>query len=72
MLQMEKILPGQVEELKLFLEVLPFQQASAVYPFTGYVLNLNVTTKVHRDPNDKEICLVIAITDTEDCEGGEL
>jgi hypothetical protein len=69
---MENLLPGQVDELKVYLEVLPFQQASAVYPFTGCVLNLNVTTKVHRDPNDKEICLVIAITDDENCEGGEL
>lgn len=56
----------------MYLEVLPFQQVSAVYPFTGCVLNLNVTTKVHRDPNDKEICLVIAITDDRNCEGGEL
>lgn len=37
---------------------------------TGYVLNINVTTKIHRDPNDKDICLVIVIT--SDCEGGEL
>jgi hypothetical protein len=37
---------------------------------TGYVLNINVTTKIHRDANDKDICLVIVIS--SDCEGGEI
>jgi len=36
----------------------------------GYVLNINVATKIHRDANDKDICLVIVIS--SDCEGGEL
>ena len=68
---MEKLLPDNVEVLKMYLQVLPFQQASTVYPFTGFVLNINITTKAHRDPNDKDICLVIAIS-SPDCEGGEL
>lgn len=74
--------------LKLYLEILPCQQTSPVYPFTGgvlttyhylnqnshvitgYVANINVTTKVRRDPNDKDICLVIVIS--SECEGGIL
>jgi len=67
---MESVLPQNVEVLRMYLEVLSCQQSSPVHPFTGYVLNLNITSKVHRDANDKDICLVIAIS--SNCEGGEL
>jgi len=43
---------------------------SSSHLFTGYVVNLNVTTKIYRDANNKDICLVIVVT--SDCEGGEL
>src|SRR6266704_1871384 len=42
-----------------------------VYPFSGYVVNLNVSTRAHRDLQDKKICLIIVIS-SEDCIGGEL
>ena len=41
----------------------------AGYPFGGIVLNLNVATKIHRDPQDLDLCLIIPISD---CAGGEL
>ncbi|KAF8871014.1 hypothetical protein CPB84DRAFT_1830233 [Gymnopilus junonius] len=40
-----------------------------VYPFTGFILNVNVSTHMHRDTGDKDICLVLVISD---CIGGEL
>lgn len=40
-----------------------------MHPFTGFVVNLNITTLIHKDKCDKEICLVFQISD---CTGGEL
>ena len=68
---MEQLLPENVAELKITLEVLPCSHTSPVYPFSGYVVNLNVSTRAHRDLQDKKICLIIVIS-SEDCIGGEL
>ena|SRR6266498_996201 len=68
---MEQLLPKNVAELKIVLEVLPCSHMSPVYPFAGYVVNLNVSTRAHRDLQDKDICLIIVISD-DDCDGGEL
>ena len=68
---MEQLLPKNVAELKIALEVLPCSHTSPVYPFAGYVVNLNVSTRAHRDLQDKDICLIIVISD-DDCVGGEL
>lgn len=40
-----------------------------VPPFTGFVINFNVSTGIHRDIQDESMCLVVVV---EDCEGGEL
>jgi len=53
------------------LEAMPCNESSPVYPFSGYVLNVNIITRAHKDANDKEICLVIVIVD-DDKVGGEL
>lgn len=50
-------------------EVLPSNQASPVQPFLGFVLNLNISSRCHRDHGDKTFCMVIPIGDYE---GGEL
>lgn len=42
---------------------------SPVYPFGGFVININVTTRIHRDHSDHDIFLVMSISD---CLGGEL
>ena len=44
---------------------------SPVYLFSGYIVNINVSTRAHRDLQDKKICLIIVIS-SEDCIGGEL
>jgi len=66
---MKQLLPNDYAILSQYVDVLPCSDISPVYPFTGFVLNLNVTTLVHRDPCDERICLVLVICD---CEGGEL
>ncbi|KAF8870153.1 hypothetical protein CPB84DRAFT_1661993, partial [Gymnopilus junonius] len=50
-------------------QFLPNSTTSPVYPFAGFVLNVNVSTCMHRDTGDKDICLVLIISD---CVGGEL
>jgi hypothetical protein len=52
-----------------FAEVLPGDGESPAAPFTGFVINFNVTTLIHRD-NDRGFCVVIVVS--EDCEGGAL
>ncbi len=51
------------------MDQLPANDYNAAYPFAGLVVNLNVSTRAHRDRNDKEICLVVVISD---CSGGGL
>ena len=48
---------------------LPGNCTSPVLPFLGLVINLNVNTKGHRDPWDKDFCLVMPIGDFQ---GGAL
>ncbi|KAH9964003.1 hypothetical protein BJV74DRAFT_716264, partial [Russula compacta] len=57
------------DELCIFADVLPGNKVSPSYPFCGIVLNINVTTAVHRDFKDLKICLVM---DVGDHVGGEL
>jgi hypothetical protein len=51
--------------------VLPGDGFSPAYPFSGFVINFNVCTKIHRDVNDKKLCIVMAISDDQ-CEGGDI
>ena len=51
------------------MEALPNGHTSPVHPFTGFVLNINVSTRIHRDWGDEDICLVLVLSD---CSGGEL
>jgi hypothetical protein len=50
-------------------DILPCEEPSPVYPFAGFVINLNVATRIHHDYKDEDICVVVPISD---CEGGEL
>jgi len=51
--------------------VLPGSGFSPAYPFSGFVINFNVCTRIHRDVNDKKLCVVMAISD-DTCEGGDI
>jgi hypothetical protein len=43
-------------------DVLPNNDIPLAYPFNGFVVNLNVVTRAHRDPLDLgNICLVVAL-----------
>jgi len=44
-------------------------EVTAVPPFTGFVVNFNVTTVLHRDHHDEVMCLVLVVSD---CTGGQL
>ncbi|KAI0055056.1 hypothetical protein BV25DRAFT_1816167 [Artomyces pyxidatus] len=62
-------LPEEHRVLKIEADVLPGNNQSPVYPFLGFVINLNVATKAHLDAQDKLLCLVMALGEYE---GGEL
>ncbi|KAJ7711117.1 hypothetical protein B0H16DRAFT_1344042, partial [Mycena metata] len=40
---------------------LPLNQRSEAYPFSGYVLNISVSTRGHRDKGDLEFCVVFPL-----------
>ena len=63
------MLPDIYKELELYADILPSSAVSPVHPFGGFVVNINVCTKIHRDVKDKDICLVFVISQ---CSGGEL
>lgn len=69
--KLQTLLPETYEVLAQFADLLPCGEVSPAYPFTGYVLNINVTPRIHRDWGDKEICLVLPLFDGA-CIGGEL
>jgi hypothetical protein len=62
-------LPETYQKLTGYANCLPGDEFVAGYPFGGIVLNLNIATKIHRDPEDLDMCLIIVISK---CTGGEL
>jgi predicted 2-oxoglutarate/Fe(II)-dependent dioxygenase YbiX len=62
---MKRLLPEEYEILNAYIEVLPGSDDPAFAPFLSIAININVATKAHRDPMDKEICLVLALTNAE-------
>ncbi|KAJ7506796.1 hypothetical protein B0H11DRAFT_1706915 [Mycena galericulata] len=68
-LQFEHLLPDEYSTVSVFADVLPLNVFAPAYPFSGFALNLRVATDGHRDPLDKDYCLIIIISE---CEGGEL
>ncbi|KAF9479843.1 hypothetical protein BDN70DRAFT_764456, partial [Pholiota conissans] len=69
-MEVQQILPDEYKILTQYADVLPAGGESATYPFTGFVINFNVTTNVHRDWNDLKFCVVLVLS--EDCQGGDL
>jgi hypothetical protein len=67
--KLQAVLPEEFKILSQFAETLPCSGDSPVYPFGGFILNLNISTRIHRDWKDLLICLVIVFSD---CEGGDL
>ncbi|KAJ7589261.1 hypothetical protein C8J56DRAFT_1048901 [Mycena floridula] len=62
-------LVGLNDRLEITAQSLPLNDTPAAYPYTGYIININVTTRGHKDPNDKLLCIVIGFGDFE---GGEI
>lgn len=52
-----------------FIDNLPGNAQSTVFPFASLVININICTKAHRDKKDQTICLVVPIGEFE---GGDL
>lgn len=69
--QMKEVLPQEYDKLNLYVDKLPADSVTPAYPFGGFVLNINVSTSVHRDWKDLHLCMVVVIA-SEDCEGGDL
>jgi hypothetical protein len=42
-------LPDIYQDLSIFADILPGNEASPVHPFGGFVLNINVITRAHCD-----------------------
>jgi hypothetical protein len=55
----EHQLPDTYEELDVYCEILPLGGDSPARPFSGFVVNICVSTNGHRDGSDKLICTVI-------------
>ncbi|KIY42867.1 hypothetical protein FISHEDRAFT_9309, partial [Fistulina hepatica ATCC 64428] len=54
--------PEEFEELHIFAEILPCKSNSLAFPFGGFVLNFNISTKLHHDHMDlKTGCGVLVI-----------
>lgn len=69
--QLQQTLPEEYEIIKLFADVLPADASSPAFPFSGFVVNINVTTRIHRDGKDLNFCVVLVIS-SDDCEGGDI
>ena len=71
MLQVKKYLPEEYERLEAYAEILPSSNRSPAHPWCGWVVNLNVMTRLHRDNRDTGYCLDGVISDPK-FVGGEL
>lgn len=63
---MQELFPDNFKILSQFVDCLPCNFLSPVYPFSGFVLNLNIATRIHRDWGDSDICLVISFSDAKE------
>ena len=61
--QMRDCLPDVYEVLIPYVKVLPGNTYPIAHPFSGFVINVNVSTRVHRDSHDLVACLVLPIGD---------
>jgi len=52
-----------------YVDALPCGGLSPIYPFLGWVMNMNSLTLLHHDWLDEGVCMILAIFDGE---GGEL
>jgi hypothetical protein len=62
-------LPKEHAQISVYAERLPLNERSVAHPFGGFVINVRVSTKGHRDGGDKLFCVVIPFGDWK---GGEL
>ncbi|TEB26701.1 hypothetical protein FA13DRAFT_1635653 [Coprinellus micaceus] len=69
--KLQSILPETYERMEHTIDILPLGDTVPAYPFTGFVVNFNVATHIHRDSHDQEICLVFQFS-SPDLKGGEL
>jgi hypothetical protein len=52
-------MPEEHAEIKIYVSKLPLNERSLAYPFGGFVINVSVSTRAHRDRFDKLFCVVI-------------
>ncbi|KAJ7573585.1 hypothetical protein C8J56DRAFT_1066087 [Mycena floridula] len=57
---------SEYNELEITVQELPFDTSSAARPFTGYIININVTTNGHLDINDRDLCVVVPFAEWEE------
>lgn len=70
-LQFYQCLPEEYDGMQVYAELIPSSNHSAVDPWCGWVLNLNVMTRIHRDNGDVGLCADGVIT-SPDYVGGDL
>ena len=68
LLKLKHYLPNEVEVISADASILPSGGTSIVQPFLGFVINMNVVTRAHRDVKDHHLCLVMPIGDFKDGE----
>ncbi|RDX40619.1 hypothetical protein OH76DRAFT_1365962 [Lentinus brumalis] len=59
--KLRSFFPGLFQKISILASTLPGNQDVPAYPFSGFVLNINVATRVHRDGKDLLACLVLPI-----------
>ncbi len=69
--KLKQVLPDDYEILSQVAKVLPANESPIGYPFTGFTINFNVSTRVHRDWFDLKLCIVLPVMD-DNCEGGDI
>ncbi|KAJ7130251.1 hypothetical protein C8R44DRAFT_731804 [Mycena epipterygia] len=58
-LHIKKLLPDEHGAISVFVSRLPLNERSLAHPFGGFVVNVRVSTRGHRDGGDKLFCVVI-------------
>ncbi|KAJ7259445.1 hypothetical protein C8J57DRAFT_1073108 [Mycena rebaudengoi] len=55
----KKLLPEEYDKITVYVSQLPLNECSHAHPFGGFVVNISVATRGHRDAGDKLFCVVI-------------
>jgi hypothetical protein len=63
---MQNVLSTNFNNLGNLVEMLPLNEWAPAYPWSSIVVNANIATCAHRDKANKQVCMVLTISECKE------